>query len=622
MDKTEEFFAYLNSLDDDYYFFLANTVLGKIPTPFHKPILNQKILSFLINEENKTNLFAALDDNDRRYISLILLTGRTSAAYASRFFPSDSYIMLARRLSNLRDRLILLREEKEYRINPVLMDVAQNAFDAVLLFGEQKKDIQICPYVDRNILFAVANLLISGQAPVREANTHHFIKSGKLAAVFPQFQESQSIVFYSALRKLLISAKAVSAVDGHFLLDRDRISALLKLNPLNLMIRAVNPEYGEAIVKALGILDLCAMDISRFSILLQIISRLDEQQTIDVLKSIECFGFIKIIDNLVYLNQAIKEKAEERSALKFDSDMRVSFFGEQDPKDLLYLFADVKVCDKLISYAITKDSFFRALENGLQLNQILDYLGSGPQPQFTLWEASFSRLKLYDGILVRCDADIKTMIERHPDLKNHILGSFSDDLILMRRSTLQQWQETLSYALDLHHLPIVRDTLSTSSEKPVQTEETPFYEIRTPQSPSRIESDTSWDAISDDLIEHARSKGCTLSEIEPLVKDRIIVSKTQIDKSFRYAGRITASGFDYNAKLSAIKGAIPKAKDKDADLLEIELPSETLIVQPLEIMKAGTASSVLRARVMPDGFEKSIPISSIFRVTVLKWTLR
>ena len=51
MDRSEEFFTYLNSLDDDYYFFLANTVLGKIPSPFHKPVLNQKILSFMLSTQ-------------------------------------------------------------------------------------------------------------------------------------------------------------------------------------------------------------------------------------------------------------------------------------------------------------------------------------------------------------------------------------------------------------------------------------------------------------------------------------------------------------------------------------------------------------------------------------------
>jgi len=52
----DRLFSYLNSLDDDYYFFVANTVLGKVQTPFHKPVINNSILSFLLNTENRANI--------------------------------------------------------------------------------------------------------------------------------------------------------------------------------------------------------------------------------------------------------------------------------------------------------------------------------------------------------------------------------------------------------------------------------------------------------------------------------------------------------------------------------------------------------------------------------------
>ena len=622
MDRSEEFFTYLNSLDDDYYFFLADTVLGKIPSPFHKPVLNQKILSFLLNEENRSNLLAALDNDDRRYISLILLTGRTSAKLVSRFFSSDSFILLVRKLSNLRDRLILLKEENRFRINPVLLDIAEKAFDADLLFGKGRESFQTGAFVDRNILFAVTNLMISGQAPVREANMHHFIKSGKLLAVFPQFSERSSITFFSALKKYLLSSGALSIGDGRFLPDRDRMQSILELDPLNLMIQAIGPELGDPIVRSLDALRCRSMDIRRFSTLIQILSDADEVQTNNILNLIECFGFIKIVGSSVYFNQSVMEPVQKQSELRTDSDMKVSFIGNQDPEDILYLFADIEVCDKLISYAITKDSFFRALELGLTRSRIESFLGLGEQPRFLQWESSFSRLRLYDGILVRCDSDIKTMIERHPDLKDHIVESFGDNLLLMKRSTYALWQQTLSYALDLKHLPVVLDNGDSSQEKSGQDESFTPFEFMEQERSVTSEKARSWEDVSKELLDYAESCGCNLSEIEPLISDRIIVSKSQIDKNYRYAGRISVSGFDYNAKLSAIKGALPKAKNKEADLLELELPSENLIVQPLEIVRTGQTTSVLRSKVMPDGQDRSISISSIFKVTVLRWSLK
>ena len=620
MDAGETFSSYLNSLDDDYYFFLANTVLGKIPTPFHKPVLNQKILSFLINEENRQNILCALDREERKYLSFILLASRASARDIGSFFSEDSYILVATRLSNLTDRLILLRNKDSFFINPVLEDLIREAFDADLVFGTDRERQESGPFVDRNILFAVTNLLIGGSTPVREASVHHFLKSGRLKSIFPQFPEEQSKAFFSLLRKLLISNGAVKAAEGRLVLDRTEAQRLLELDPLNLMIRAIDSEAGPAIARILGILKAHCMPYRKLCILFQIIGSLSEQKANDVLNAIESFGFFIVVKDTAYLNQAILEPVQDRSPLKVDSDLNVSFFGTPESDDILFLFSDVCVCDKLITYNINKDSFFRALESSLDSKTILTYLGSGPEDRFSLWQDSFSRLRLYDGILINCDKDIRAMIEQHPNLKAHIIRSFGDDLLLMKRSTFSEWQETLAYALDLRNLPIV--TALPSDRKGDKADNTTVA-IESPDIDSHPDKDDStWEEKEKELLEFAKAKGCSLSEVQPLIEDKLIVSKSQIDKSFRYAGRIVAGALDYNAKLSAIKSAIPKSKGKEADILKIELPSETLIVQPVELIKAGPSSNVLRSRVLPEGTERSIPVSSIFQVTVLKWNLR
>lgn len=617
MDKSESFIAYLNSLDDDYYFFLANTVLGRIPAPFHKPVLNRKILAFYLNEDNRKILLSALDREDRRYLSFIVLTGQVSAKDIGCFFSEDSHILIVSRLSNLTDRLILLKNGDMFCINPVLEDLAWEAFDIDLVFGSEKPETWESPFVDRNILFAVANLLISGSAPVREANTHHFLKSGKLKSTFPQFSENQSKVFFSSLRKLLISCRAVSCTEGRFVLDRSNMTPLLEMDPLNLMICAIGHDKGEAIARIIGILRLRSMDFQKLSTLFQILSATDEQSTNDALNIIESFGFFTIANKTVHLNPAILEPPQERSALTVDSDMKVSFYGIPDSDDILYLFSDVVVCDKLVAYGITKDSFFRALELGLDKDMILNYLGMDSDSCFTMWQDAFSRLRIYDGILISCDKDIRTMIEHHPELKNHIISSFGEDLLLMRRSTFSQWQEKLAYALDLKNLPFTMDTPQEDGKENTTERES----VSLPVFSQKKKETGSWNEFEKALLDYAKETGCDMAEIEPLIKDRLIISRSQIDRSFRYAGRISASGLDYNAKIGAIRRAISKAKDKENDLLEIELPSETLIVQPLGIVKAGPNTSVLRSKVLPDGAERIIPVSSIFRVTVLKWTL-
>ena len=620
MEAGEVFFSYLNSLDDDYYFFLANTVLGRIPTPFHKPVLNQKILSFLLNEENRKNILCALDREERKVLSFILLASKASARDIGRFFSEDSYILVATRLSNLTDRLVLLKDKDSYFINPVLEDLIREAFDADLVFGTDTGKHKSGPFVDRNILFAVTNLLIGGSTPVREASVHHFLKSGRLKSIFPQFPEEQSKVFFSLLRKLLISDGAVNVADGRFVLCRAEAQRLLYLDPLNLMIRTIDKDAGPAIARILGILKDHGIPAKKLAILFQIMGNQGEHKANDVLNTMECFGIIIVIGDMVYLNQAILEPIQERSELKVDSDLNISFFGTPKPDDILFIFSDVCVCDKLITYNVNKDSFFRALESGLDSESILAYLGSGPEDRFSLWQASYSRLRLYDGILINCDRDIRAMIEQHPDLKAHIIRSFGDDLLLMKRSTFSEWQEILAYALDLRNLPIVTGLPSVRERNKADSIILSIDNLDLDSHPDN--NDRSWEEKAAELLEFAKTKGCSIPQVQPLIEDKLIVSKSQIDREFRYAGRIVAGALDYNAKLSAIKSAIPKAKGKEADILKIELPSETLIVQPVELIKAGPSSNVLRSRVLPEGNERSIPVSSIFQVTVLKWNLK
>ena len=75
MDAREAFLSYLNTLDENYYFFIANNILGRISTPFHKPVLNQQILSFLLNEQNREAILSSLDAEERRYLSLLKISG-------------------------------------------------------------------------------------------------------------------------------------------------------------------------------------------------------------------------------------------------------------------------------------------------------------------------------------------------------------------------------------------------------------------------------------------------------------------------------------------------------------------------------------------------------------------
>ena len=619
MDAREAFLSYLNTLDENYYFFIANNVLGRITTPFHKPVLNQQILSFLLNEQNRKAILSSLDADERRYLSLLKISGEASSKQIQQFFPKDSYPVVVTRMYALKDRLIVLFTDGRYKINPVLEDVVSEAFDANLLFGQSRSKTVRQPFADRNVIFAYMNLLISGAVPVRDANTHHFVKSGRLERVFPQFSKTQSTRMFTLIRELALKEKAISIRESRFVLDRKRSSSLLDLDPLTFMTKAIRNCDAQAISRILGVLRANAVTEDSLTSLYSILSGADEQASKTVLDDMEAFGAICVKDGIYCLNQAVIEDQQRQSNLSIDSDLEVSYYGIPDENDILFMFADIDVCDKLIRYSVTKASFTRALELGITRNRIESYLGIKDNEQFRMWESAFSRFNLYDGIVIKGDEQISRLIRIHPEMKKYVLQELSEGVFLMDRSSYQTWQEILAHAIDMPHLPLPVSSFNKDGSEVKRSEET-LVPLDIPSS-HPIDDETSWKRTESELLDFAQKSGCLSDALKDLIQARLIVSKSQISKNFKYASMPSASGFDYNAKLSILRAALKNTGAEGAPLLRLELPEETLIAQPIEILKGDNSSSMLKARILPDGIDRSIPVSSIFKVTVLRWIL-
>ncbi|MBP5163672.1 MAG: hypothetical protein ILP16_11955 [Spirochaetales bacterium] len=620
MDARETFLSYLNTLDENYYFFIANNILGRISTPFHKPVLNQQILSFLLNDRNRKAILSSLDADERRYLSLLMIAGETSSKQIQQFFSEDSYPMVVTRMYALKDRLIVLFSEGRYRINPVLDDVVSDAFDAGLLFGQNRSMNIREPFADRNVIFAYLNLLISGAVPVREANTHHFVKSDRLEKVFPQFEKTRSTRMFTLIRELALREKAITVRESRFVLDRKRSSSLLGLDPLSLMAKAIRHCDAGAISRILGVLRTNAASENALTSLYSILTDTDKQTSKAVLEDMAAFGVITLKEGVYHLNKAVLEESQKQSSLSMDSDMEVSFYGIPDENDVLFTFADINVCDKLIRYSVTKASFTRALELGISRKEIETYLGINDNEQFRMWESAFSRINLYDGIVIKGDEQISRLIRMLPEMKKHVLAELSEGVFLMDRSSYQSWQEILAHAIDMPHLPLPVSSVREEDATVRRHEEPVIVPLDIPSS-HPLADDVSWKETESELLDYAKKSGCMSDALKELIEARLIVSESQISKNSKYASMPSASGFDYNAKLSILRAALKSTEAEGAPLLRLELPDETIIAQPIEILKGENSSSMLKARVLPDGIDRSIPVSSIFKVTVLRWIL-
>lgn len=622
MDGRETFISYLNSLDEDFYFFIANTVLGRVPTPFHKPVLNERIVSFLTDSGNRSRIRASVTEAERKYLSLLLVSGGASGKEIRQFFRKDNYPVVLTCMNSLKDRLLVLYTDGRYTINPVLEQIVKDLFDPDLVFAADGVCPEPEPFADRNVVCACLNLLIGGSVPVREANAHHFMKSGRLTKVFPQFPEERSLRLFTLLKKLFIRTGAVGTKDSRFILDRRKATGLLKAGPLGLLMKAVPMADSRAVSVMFGFLRTHGMDRQSFTDLYSIIAKTGSEQAQQVLEDVTTLGFISETGDRLFLNPAVKEKQMPQSHLSMDSDMEVSFYGIPGENDILYIFSDIEVCDRLVRYRITKSSFTRALDLGLTRQQIQSYLGISDNEQMKMWETSFSRIAVYDGIVIRCDDQVARIVRMHPQIKDHIITELPGNVFLMDRNDNRSWQEALAYAMDIAALPL--PISEAGKEEPAEDKSDEEPALADPPAPSdagNAPDGKEWDKIREDLLSHALRSGCLTDDLRELIDARLIVSESQIGRNFRYATLPSASGFDYNAKMSIIRAALRRTDKEEVPMLRLELTDNEFIVQPVELLKGDSKGSVLKARVMPDGTERSFPVSSVYRVTVLKWTL-
>jgi hypothetical protein len=621
MDGRESFISYLNSLNEDYYFFIANTVLGRVPTPFHKPVLNDRIVSFLMDSGNRSRIRASVNTDERKYLSFLLIAGSAAGREIGQFFSTDSYPVVITCMDSLKDRLIVLCTDGRYTVNPILGQVAEDLFDPDLMAGEDISCPVPGPFADRNVVCACLNLLIGGSVPVREANAHHFMKSGRLSRVFPQFPEQDCLRMFTLFKKLFIRTGVLTIRDSRFILDRSKATALLKSGPLGILMKAVPMADSRAVSVILGFLRTHGMYTQSSTSLYSIIAGTGEEQSQQVFDDMKALGFLLESGDRVFLNPAVAETGTRQSHLSMDSDMEVSYYGIPDENDILFMFADIDVCDRLVRYHITRSSFTRALDNGLTREQIQSYLGIPDNEQMKMWEASFSRITVYDGIVIRCDDQVARIVRIHPQIKDHIIKELPGNVFLMDRNN-HSWQDALAYAMDIPDLPIPVSQAHTLEPEDSESEEEPVL-VMPPAASTTNEpvSEQESEKIREDLLSYASRTGCLTDDVRELVNARLIVSESQIGKNFRYATLPSASGFDYNAKIAIIRAALRRTDKEEVPLLRLELTDDEMIVQPVELMKGDSKGSVLKARIMPDGMERSFPVSSVYRVTVLRWTL-
>lgn len=629
MNTSERFLTLLSSLDDDYYYFLATNLLGHIPSPFNKPALNRTLLSFFLNPSNLKAQISSITDQEKKLLALTYLLEEASEAQMSAFLPELPFYVLSLKLENLCDRLILFKTSTTYVINPLLGSFVEAYINSSRSQIKQKTDV---PFADSNVARAVFNLLINGSVPQREANLHHFIKSGKLRSIFPKFEEEQSLIIFELYRTLALQTKTLERTGSHPTLHLNRCKRILSKNSFDLNMAALEIKHGEvaslAVAKALHVLRFFPLKEKNLITLIGALLNQGSSQNSSqsetaalIFEHLKALGMVyteaTTEGTTVFFNEEITKPAIERSSLTISSDFTVSYYGTPQASDILFLFANIQTCDNLIVYVVTKDSYSRGLDFGLSKERIELYLNSPiAKLAFEQWDEAVSRIKLFDGMVLQCTQEVSVIVKGLPEISDHIILQLAKDLFLMRRSTLDIWGKALAKALDLENLPAPIAEHQDLPEDDILFANNYDFVLKLAETNTEANEaeQTDWETVKQTLLEDAKKKNCLSEELRDLIDSKLIFSTSQIGKDFKYSKLPSASGFDYNAKVSLIK----KACGSKHCILRLELTEENLVVLPLEVVKNSGSKAILRAKVIPSGEERNIPIGSIFKVAVAR----
>jgi len=112
---------WLQSLPDKSFFDLYRHYLSPLSTPYHKQDLIKEFTNWLSSDNVQKRILELLDSDDLSMLSLIYMKGHLSSHEAAQL-KAESEKAVKDHLINLTERLLLIRIDDQYQINPLLKE--------------------------------------------------------------------------------------------------------------------------------------------------------------------------------------------------------------------------------------------------------------------------------------------------------------------------------------------------------------------------------------------------------------------------------------------------------------------------------------------------------------------
>ncbi|MDC7219604.1 MAG: hypothetical protein PQJ59_06660 [Spirochaetales bacterium] len=288
-------------------------------------------------------------------------------------------------------------------------------------------------------------------------------------------------------------------------------------------------------------------------------------------------------------------------------------------KSSLVMSATLGKGETFYHFHLTRESFEAGLRRGKSSRELigdLENLAGSELPgnlimNFQEWEKQLHAIRKVPGILLQVGGYPRKIMDRIPELQEHILEKIADQWILMREETEEEWRLILAQVslnpFEEHKLELSPDSGEFPDEEWVNLPDGDHRENWThPLSHDKRE----------ELLDHLKTLELPEEqekEFTRRIERGVILLKEQLTPAVLRSELCKAGGLDFNSKLRQISVAV----DNEYARLELKLPGKgeirTVKAVPLKLSNS-REESLLTFRNEANGEEETVAVRKILEV--------
>jgi hypothetical protein len=636
-ETLDSFIASLSILDDDVYFDMVSSYLGKIPTPFDKQQLHQKLASIFHKESFVSTLISRLDTLDVLFINATYFVSHIGEEELIHLFEDEfPYSFLKQKIVNLEERLILLPSPtylNQVCLNQMLIEpFKKKVIHQHLLFPSNTSTPYTFTHFFSHYLQALYSVVIHNpkEKLMKEIVYITQPKGDKNAFGAPSDVEKM-------MREVLLSF-CIKHRKQH-----DFMTTFMQLDSLSLASVCIDM-YNEKFSHPFSIntqREQIASLIHLISNGVEVLAICDSKSLKRLIKisaaliNIELYDVDEFMELLQICGLSTTTYSNNQKKGVIDSDFTLTFHPSSHLYEYhpIHYYAQIKNFDIVISYFISKETIFHAFDNNLSVEEIIEDLTSWAKNSNQLlidnihhYKSEYDQIRLYDGITICVDERIERIIEGYPLLHQYVIKKLGDGIFLFDREKEEHWRKEFSQ-VGIQNLPrTIKGDISNDSGL-IDTLQ--IIDEKRDHKLFDIKSDTTVPIISqiDDkkIVESLKaavlkkfSDKAIQEELFRKIDEKIVMVPSQIQFAIHSPLIMKASGFDYNKKVRVIKTAL----ENPSLYVEIKMinDEEAFISILCEVINYtnGPNEGMVVVKQIPQMSEITIPVERIFMIRTIR----